>query len=69
MWYLIIRDKEEDNKKESEENKMKREEREERIQKLESQIFMIYMIDRWTNENRKRLAALEEELKELKKEA
>ena len=48
---------------------MKKEEREERIKKLESQIFMVYMIDRWTNKDRKRLATLEKELKELEKEA
>lgn len=48
---------------------MKREEREERVRKIENQLFMMNMIDRWTAADRKRIEQLEEELKELKKEA
>ncbi len=48
---------------------MKREEREERVRKIESQLFMLNMVDRWTASVRKRIRELEDELKELEKEA
>ena len=38
----------------------------ERIEQLENQIFLIWMVDRWTNEDRKLLEKAEKELKELK---
>ena len=38
-----------------------------RIESLETRRFYIYMVDHWTNEDRKMLKEIEKELAELKK--
>ena len=38
----------------------------ERIEQLQNRLFMINMIDRWTNEDRRRMEETEDEIRELK---
>ena len=42
--------------------------REKRIKELEYREFMVCMVDRWTQEDRKNLAEIRRELAELKKD-
>lgn len=48
---------------------MTRIEREERIERLENRLFLLKMVDRWTNEDREIMRKIERELAELKKVA
>jgi len=47
---------------------MTREAREKRIKELECREFMVCMVDRWTEEDRKNLAKIRRELAELKED-
>lgn len=44
-------------------------EREKRIEELTNRLFLIHMVDRWTNEDREIMRKIEKELAELKKVA
>ena len=44
-------------------------ERKERIEALENRMFLLKMVDRWTNEDREIMRKIERELAELKKVA
>lgn len=48
---------------------MTRIEREERIERLENRLFLLKMVDRWTNEDREIMRKIEREIEELKKVA
>lgn len=48
---------------------MTKTERKERIERLENRLFLIRMVDRWTNEDRRIMNEIEKELRELKKVA
>lgn len=48
---------------------MTRIEREERIERLENRLFLLKMVDRWTNEDRENIRKIETELRELKRVA
>ena len=48
---------------------MTRVEREKRIENLKNRLFLLNMVDRWTNEDRENIRKIEEELKELKEVA
>ena len=52
--------------KERKEKKMTKEEIMKRIEQLQNRLFMINMIDRWTNEDRRRMEETEDEIRELK---
>lgn len=38
----------------------------ERLERLENNLFMIYMVDRWTSEDEKRANLIEREIEEIK---
>lgn len=44
-------------------------EKEKRIEELTNRLFLIHMVDRWTNEDREIMRKIEKELAELKKVA
>ena len=44
-------------------------ERKERIEALENRLFLLNMVDRWTNEDRENIRKIETELRELKRVA
>lgn len=44
-------------------------ERTKRIEALEKRLFILNMVDRWTNEDRQNIFRIEKELKELKEVA
>ena len=48
---------------------MTRVEREKRIESLKNRLFLLNMVDRWTNEDRDNIRKIEEELKELEEVA
>ena len=48
---------------------MTRVEREKRIERLENRLFLLNMVDRWTNEDRENVRKIETELRELKEVA
>lgn len=48
---------------------MTRVEREKRIENLKNRLFLLNMVDRWTNEDRDNIRKIEEELKELEEVA
>lgn len=48
---------------------MTRVEREKRIENLKNRLFLLNMVDRWTNEDRENIRKIEEELRELKEVA
>lgn len=48
---------------------MTRIEKEERIERLENRLFLLKMVDRWTNEDRENIRKIETELRELKRVA
>lgn len=48
---------------------MTKTERKERIERLENRLFLLNMVDRWTNEDRRIMNEIEKELRELKKVA
>ena len=52
--------------KERKEKKMTKEEIMKTIEQLQNRLFMINMIDRWTNEDRRRMEETEDEIRELK---
>lgn len=52
--------------KERKEKKMTKEEIMKKIEQLQNRLFMINMIDRWTNEDRRRMEETEDEIRELK---
>lgn len=45
---------------------MKREDLLKKLEELENRLFLINMIDRWTNEDRKNLREVEREIAEVK---
>lgn len=45
---------------------MKREDLLKKLEELENRLFLINMIDRWTNEDRKNLREVEKEIAEVK---
>ena len=45
---------------------MTKEEIMKKIEQLQNRLFMINMIDRWTNEDRRRMEETEDEIRELK---
>jgi len=47
---------------------MKINELRERLERLENNLFMMNMIDRWTSADRKRVAELEREIDEIRRE-
>ena len=40
----------------------------ERLETLENRLFMIYMVDRWTSEDERRVNLIEREIEEIKRE-
>lgn len=48
---------------------MTRVEREKRIESLKNRLFLLNMVDRWTNEDRDNIRKIEEELRELEEVA
>lgn len=48
---------------------MTRVEREKRIENLKNRLFLLNMVDRWTNEDRDNIRKIEEELRELEEVA
>lgn len=40
----------------------------ERLERLENNLFMIYMVDRWTSEDERRANLIEREIEEIKRE-
>ena len=52
--------------KERKEKKMTKEEIMKKIEQLQNRLFMINMIDRWTNEDRRSMEETEDEIRELK---
>lgn len=50
-------------------DKMTKVEKEKRIEELTNRLFLINMVDRWTNEDREILREVERELEELRKVA
>ena len=48
---------------------MTRVEREKRIENLKNRLFLLNMVDRWTNEDRDNIRKIEEELRKLEEVA
>ncbi len=63
---LYYNQKERDRQIERENKTMKREDLLKKLEVLENRLFLINMIDRWTNEDRKILREVEEEIAEVK---
>jgi hypothetical protein len=40
----------------------------ERLERLENNLFMIYMVDRWTSEDERRANLIEREIEDIKRE-
>ena len=47
---------------------MKINELRERLERLENNLFMIYMVDRWTSEDERRANLIEREIEDIKRE-
>jgi len=65
--YNIDRKKGRD-KTEREDRTMKTNELRERLERLENNLFMIYMVDRWTSEDERRVNLIEREIEDIKRE-
>lgn len=63
---LYYNQKERDRQIEREDKTMKREDLLKKLEELENRLFLINMIDRWTNEDRKNLREVEREIAEVK---
>lgn len=63
---LYYNQKERDRQIEREDKTMKREDLLKKLEVLENRRFLINMIDRWTNEDRKNLREVEKEIAEVK---
>lgn len=63
---LYYNQKERDRQIEREDKTMKREDLLKKLEALENRRFLINMIDRWTNEDRKNLREVEKEIAEIK---
>ena len=66
MCYYNYRERERDKNKKERYRKMTMKERKMRIEELENKLFMLNMVDRWTDRIRTLVAETEKELRELK---